>query len=289
MTTTRTHQSRRAGTLGLAFFAVLALAACTPDKAERAEENLKEGKDVDRIKMLVKENLDAHVEAVTKVAGKLSPLFQGEEPAADEKLGATLAGVVKPPEVIQTLLFSPVDLMVAIDTEGVILARDRETEGREFKGRNLFEESPELRAAFEKGKPSHALGKIGRGENAIPYLYFIAPIERDGKTVAAAVIGYALWKEGRRITNQMRRETEQGKERVLVIWAFAYLGDEFYKLPNSPLEVEQVVPDAASRKAELAKSPDGYVTTARILQRELAVAVIPFPEVGPDFGIIYMR
>jgi hypothetical protein len=270
-------------------FALLALAACAPDKAERAEENLKEGQDVQRIKTLVKENLDAHVEAVTKVAAKLAPLFAGDEAPADEKLGATLAGVVKPPEVIQTLVFSPVDLMVAIDSDGVILARDREVEGREFKGRNLFEESPELRAAFEKGKPAHALGKIGRGEKAIPYLYFVAPIERDGKAVAAAVIGYALWKEGRRVTNQMRRETEQGKERVLVIWAFAYLGDEYYKLPNSPLEVEQVVPDAATRKVELSKSPDGYVTTARILQRELAVAVIPFPEVGSDFGIIYMR
>jgi hypothetical protein len=289
MHTTRTHEAATPRTLAVALLATLALTACTPDKAERAEAALKEGQDVAKIKASVKENVASHVEAVTKVATKLTPLFAGEEAPSDEKLSAALAGVKKPPEVIQTLVFSPVDLMVVIDTDGVILARDREAEGREFKGRNLFTESPELRAAFAKGKPTHALGKLGRGENAVPYLYFIAPVEREGEAVAAAVLGYGLWKEGRRITLQMRRDTEQGKERVLVIWAFAYLGDEFYKLPTSPLEVEQVVPDAAARKAGLEKSPEGYITTARILQRELGVAVIPFPEIGDDFGIIYMR
>jgi hypothetical protein len=290
MLTTRSHDATTLCALALTMLATLSLAACTPDKAERAETAMREGQDVAKIKTLVKENAEAHVEAVTKVAAKVAPLFEGEEPPTEEKLRATLAGVVKPPEVIQTLVFSPVDLTVVVDTDGVILARDRDAEGgREFKGRNLFEESPELRAAFEKKKPTHVLGKLGRGENAVPYLYFIAPVERDGEAVAAAVVGYGLWKEGRRITLQMRRETEQGKERVLVIWAFAYLGDEFYKLPNSPLEVEQVVPDAATRRAELAKSPEGYITTARILQRELGVAVIPFPEIGEDFGIIYLR
>jgi hypothetical protein len=288
MHTTRPHEAAPRATLALAIVA-LALSACSPDGGEKAAESLKQGGDVAKIRGLVTENLEKHVEAVGKVAVKVAPLFVGEEQPSEETLRESLAGVVKPPEVIQALVFSPVDLMVVVDGDGVILARDRESEEREFKGRNLFEESPSLRAAFEKGKPGHALGKLGRGENAVPYLYFVAPIEREGKAVAAAVIGYGLWKEGRRITLQMRRETDQGDERVLVIWAFAYLGDEFYKLPNSPLEVEQVVPDGATRKAELAKNPEGYVKPARILKRDVAVAVIPFPEVGEDFGIVYLR
>src|SRR5690606_7607963 len=217
--------SPRLPSRALGLVAALLIAACAPDKAEQAAESLKQGGDVEKIRALVLENVEKHVEAVGKVAAKVAPLFAGEEAPSEEALREALAGLVKPPEVIQALVFSPVDLNVVIDTDGVILARDRDGEGRRFQGRNLFEESPELREAFEKGAPTHVIGKLGRGEKAIPYLYFIAPIQKEGETVAAAVLGYGLWKEGRRITLQMLRETEKGDERILVVWAFAYLGD----------------------------------------------------------------
>ncbi len=291
MNATRTYGLFARTTSALVLLASLALVGCESEtKSERAVSALHEGGDVERIRALVKENFEKHVEAVQKVANRLTPLFQSETPPSEEQLRSALAATTKPPEVIQALVFSPVDLMVVLDTDGAVLARDRDTDGnRFFEGRNLFEESPELRAAFERGKPTHVVGKLGRGDKAVPYIYFVAPIQRDGEAVAAAVIGYGLWKEGNRITLQMRREAEQGKERVLVIWAFAYLGDEFYKLPNSPLEVEDVIPDAATRRADLAKNPNGYVTNARILKRDVAIAVIPFPEIAEDFGIIYLR
>ena len=286
MLTTSSHRARTA-LAGLVL--ALSLTACSSDKPQKTVEALERGGDVAKIKALVTENIANHVEAAGKVAAKVAPLFAGEEPPSEDALRSALAGVVKPPEVIQALVFSPVDLMVVVDAEGRVLARDRESEERSFRGRDLFEESAELRAAFAEGEPTQALGPLGRGDQAVPYLYFIAPIMREGERVAAVVLGYGLWKEGRRITLQMRRETEQGDDRVLIVWAFAYLGDEFYKLPNSPLEVEQAVPDAATRRAQLEKSPEGYVVPGRIFKRDVAVAVLPFPDIGEDFGIIYMR
>lgn len=265
----------------------LALAGCGKTEIQRAMEALEKGEEIARIRAAVIEDLEKHQKGVEALAERVTPLFEGEEAPTTERLRAELEGVKRPPEVIQAFVFSPVDRLFVLSPEGVVLGSD---ESRPAEGeRNLFDESPGLKAALSQGASGHTVGALGQGDNVVPYLYFYAPIRKDGEIAGHALAGYALWKEGRKITLQMRREFGEQIREGAIIWAFAYHGDESFPLPDAAGEITAEIPDAEARREALEKSEDHAIMRGKIVMRDIGVAIVPVPELDKDFGIVYFR
>ena len=265
----------------------LALIGCGKTEIQRAMETLEKGEEIARIRTSIAEDLKKHTEGVEALSSRVAPLFEGEEVPSAARLSAELKNVRRPPEVIQAFVFSPVDRLFVLSAEGVVLGSD---ENKPAEGeRNIISESPGLRSALDQGSSGHLVGALGEGDGAVPYLFFHAPIKQDGETVAHAIAGYALWKEGRKITLQMRREFGEQIREGAIIWAFAYHGDESFPLPDAAGEITAEIPNAEARRAALEKSPEQAIVQGKIVMRDIGMAIISVPEVDPDFGLVYFR
>lgn len=273
-----------------AFFALsiaFALAGCGKTEIQRAMEELEKGDEIARIRAFIKDDLKKHRDGAEALAARIAPLFEGETLPARAELSAELASVKRPPEVIQAFVFSPVDRLFVLSPEGIVLGSD---ESRPAEGeRNLFAESPNLEAALAEGAPGHLVGSLGAGDDAVTYLYFYAPIRKEGEIAAHALAGYALWKEGRKLTLQMRREFGDQIRDGAIIWAFAYHGEETFPLPDAAAEITAEIPGAEARREALSKSPERAIVRGKIVMRDIGVAIVPVKEVDDDFGIVYFR
>lgn len=273
--------------LGVFIASAFVLSGCGKTEIQRAMETLEKGEEIQRIRASVTDDLKKHTDGVETLAARLAPLFEGDRPPDAAKLRTELLGVKRPPEVIQAFVFSPVDRLFVLSPDGVVLESD-ETKPQDGE-RNLVSESPGLEAALRSGRSGHLVGTLGEADRRTPYLFFHAPIAKGGETVAHAVAGYALWKEGRKITLQMRREFGEQIREGAIIWAFAYHGDEHFPLPDAAGEITAEIPNASARREALAKSPDHAIFPGKIVMRDVAMAVIPIPEVDEEFGMVYFR
>jgi len=190
----------------------------------------------------------------------------------------------QPKKGIDEFVASPMSFLAAVGVDGVVVARDRESDrmkGQDFKTR--FEV---VRQALG-GTAATGFGEFYAEDPEAPSSWsvlFAAPSLRDGRVVGAVLAGIPLSRLAQRLSRQFRVEQKKGS----TVWVYLYKGDRLFHW-DTPPEVDALVRDPVAREKALAASPAGYTEKGR-LQGELQVyGVFPLALLGPDVGTIIFR
>jgi len=270
---------------GILLLAVAALSGCEDSATvERTQTQLRDV-DYPRVRALVEQDLENHQAGIVKAAAKLAPGFAVSDPATREKqVRAALRILQQPKKGIDEFVASPMSFLAAVGVDGVVVARDRESDrmkGQDFKTR--FEV---VRQALG-GTAATGFGEFYAEDPEGPSSWsvlFAAPSLRDGEVVGAVLAGIPLSRLAQRLSRQFRVEQKKGS----TVWVYLYKGDRLFHW-DTPPEVDALVRDPVAREKALAASPAGYTEKGR-LQGELQVyGVFPLALLGPDVGTIIFR
>jgi hypothetical protein len=270
---------------GILLLSLAVLTGCENTAAvERTERQLRDV-DLPRVRALVDQDLAHHQAGVVKAAARLMPGFAVRDPATREKqVRSALRILQQPRKGIDEFVASPMSFLAAVGVDGVVIARDRETDrmkGQDFKTR--FEV---VRQALG-GAAATGLGEFYAKDPKAPSswsILFAAPSLRDGEVVGAVLAGIPLSRLAQRLSRQFRVEQKAGSP----VWVYLYKGERLFYW-DTPPEVDALVRDSVARAQGLAASPAGYTEKVR-LQGELQVyGVFPLGLLGPDVGTIIFR
>jgi hypothetical protein len=266
-----------------------AFGACGPSGATHARQVIRETH-AKEIKKILVEDVQRHLRGVDRAAERLVPGFGVEDPVKREaQVRTALRLLTKPPRGIPELVASARTFTAAVAPDGVVLATDAKDENDRMTGANLREPFSVLRAALEgkTGYAIHQFPSIKEGVEGSISLLFAAPARnKDDKIVGAVLTGIPLWRLAQRLTRQI--QLDHVGEKGAILWVYLYRGDKLHHF-GTPPDLDTVVPDAATRKAGLAKSPGGF--TGELLQfgRWYAYGVFPLQILGPEMGAIVFR
>jgi hypothetical protein len=265
------------------------VAGCGESSGEVAQKRLSEDH-LPRIEAIIEGDLAKHREAIATAAERLAPGFAVEDAAARERqMRAALRALQKPPHGVSAFLASPMTFLAAIDTSGVVIARDAEPDL--MKGMDLRSPYPIVEEALSAGRSGYALVEFPSteegGESSVSIL-FVAPAKVDGATVGAVALGIPLWSLGRRIHRQLEVELQPEFQRGAVVWVYFYRGDRLFH-QGTPPDLDEAVPSAAARTEGLRKSRSGYTDEVTVLGRSYGFAVRPTPAIADDVGVVVIR
>lgn len=270
---------------GLIGASVLVLAACEDDAAVKQVEERLRTVDLARVEELVQQDLENHQAGVVKAAEKLAPGFGVSDPQKRElQMRVALRILQQPKKGIDEFVASPMSFLAALDTDGVVIARDRNPD--RMKGQDYKARFDVVRQALE-GSAATGLGEFFAEDPHAPSswsILFAAPAIREAEVVGVVVAGIPLSRLAQRLSRQLRVEQEQGEP----VWVYLYKGDRLFHWDTPPL-VDELVPSAEQRGKVLSASPSGYTDKVR-LQGEFEVyGVFPMRLLGPDLGTVIFR
>ena len=265
-----------------------ALGACGPSGTPHARQVIRETH-LGEVKHILVEDVQRHLRGVDAAAHRLVPGFSVEDPTKREsQLRTALRLLTKPPRGIPELVASARTFTAAVAIDGVVLATDAKDENDLMTGANLREPFPVLNGALS-GQPGYAIHQfpsIKKGVEGSISLLFAAPARKDEKVVGAVLTGIPLWRLAQRLTRQI--QLDHVSEKGAILWVYLYRGEKLHHF-GTPPDLDTVVPNAAARKAGLARSPGGF--TGELLQfgRWYAYGVFPLKLLGPDMGAVVFR
>jgi hypothetical protein len=264
------------------------ISACGPDGAPHARQVIRTTHAAE-IKTLVVEDIGRHLRGVQAAAQRLVPGFAVPDPALREsQLRTALRLLTKAPRGIPELIASARTFTAAVAADGLVLATDAKDENDRMTGVNLREPFTVLRAALvgETGYAIHQFPSIKKGVEGSISLLFAAPSRKQDTVVGAVLTGIPLWRLAQRLTKQI--QLDHVSERGAILWVYVYRGDKLHHF-GTPPDLDLVVPDAATRKAGLARSPGGFTGEVVQFGRWYAYGVLPVRVLGPDMGVIIFR
>jgi hypothetical protein len=265
------------------------LFACGPDGAPHARQVIRTTH-AEEVKKLVVEDIARHLKGVAAAAQRLVPGFAVPDPTTREaQLRTALRLLTKAPRGIPELIASARTFTAAVAADGLVLATDAKDENDRMTGVNLREPFTVLRESLggKTGYAIHQFPSIKKGVEGSVSLLFAAPARsKDEQIVGAVLTGIPLWRLAQRLTKQL--QLDHVSERGAILWVYVYRGDKLHHF-GTPPDLDKVVPDAATRKAGLARSPGGF--TGEVIQfgRWYAFGVLPVRALGPEMGVIIFR
>jgi hypothetical protein len=268
---------------------LILLVACGPDGAPNARKLLRE-QHAAEVKAILREDIQRHLRGVQAAAQRLVPGFAVADPTLREsQLRTALRLLTKPPRGIPELVASARTFTAAVASDGTVLATDAKDENDRMTSVNLRERFSVLREALDAkqvGFAIHQFPSIKAGVEGSISLLFAAPALKSEAVVGAVLTGIPLWRLAQRLTRQI--QLDHVSEKGAILWVYLYRGDKLHHF-GTPPDLDTMIPDAATRKAGLAKSPGGF--SAEFLQfgRWYAYGVLPLPVLGPDMGTIIVR
>jgi len=170
-----------------------------------------------------------------------------------------------------------------------VMARDSTPDT--MKGEDFGTRYPLVHAALARGETGHVLAEfpsMEEGGEPSFSMIFVAPVRQDGEIVGALVAGIPLWRWAQRLTRQLHVEQAADLPKGLVLWVYLTKGERLFHMGTSP-DLDEVVPDAASRREGLAASPGGYTGQLQLYGRWYAYGFVPMPNLGDDVGMLLFR
>ena len=273
----------------VAAFAVVAcgLLGCADKGAPEARKKIRTAHAA-RVASILREDIDRHAIGLQRAADRIAAGFvkvQGEQ--QEREVRQVLKLLRSPKKGIQELVISPLSFIAAVNKDGVVVARDAEPDA--MKGMNLGKLFPSVQKALA-GTATIEINQfesLNKGGKPSVTILMTAPAHYDGQVVGTLVLGIPLWRLQQRLSKQLQME-EAGKKAGTVIWVYIYRGDELFH-HGTPRDLDQLVPDAKTRKAGLAKSPGGFTGEVQQYGYWYGYGVKPLPLLGPDGGAIVFR
>ena len=273
----------------LLLLSLLCLVACGPDGAPNARKVIRETHAVE-VKRLVVDDIEDHLVGVKAAGLRIAPGFAVQDPKQREsQMRTALRLLTKPPRGIPQLVASARTFTAAVEPGGVVIATDAKEERDRMTGVNLGQLFDLVRKALagSTGYDVVTFPPIEEGTEGSVSLLFAAPsIAKDGKIVGAVLTGIPLWRLSQRLTKQL--QLDHVGEKGAILWVYVFKGDKLHHF-GTPPDLDTMVPDAAARKAGLAKSAGGYTGEFMQFGRWYAYGVLPIRVLGPDMGVIIFR
>ncbi len=279
--------------LTLSLLALTLLATgCGPEGAPESQRQILR-EHVPSLKRHLQQDRERHYAGVVEAARLVAPGFLVEDRGSRERQMRTALRRIQEPAArgnVPHFVASPMSFLAAIGSDGIVIARDSEDD--QMKGQDFAARYATVRAALERGRVGYELAEFAAEEEGAPPSYsmiFVAPARRAGEIVGAVVAGIPLWREAERLSRQMRVDFAPQIERGLTLWAYLYKGDRVFYGPEAPPELNEALPDAATRAAGLQRSVGGFTGEFQAFRRWYGYAVVPMPGVADDVGLIVLR
>jgi hypothetical protein len=275
---------------------MLLLGACDDRRASEARKKIR-AEHAPRVAQIVREDLARHREGLRRAADRMAAGFvkvEGEQ--QEREIRQVLQLIRSPKKGVRELVISPLSFIAAVDKNGVVIARD--TDPDPMKGMNLAEMFPSVRTAlageeatevneFESQEKEDGEQPTAAEKMRLVTVLMAAPSHYKGEVVGALVLGIPLWRLQQRLSKQLQME-EAGKKAGVVIWAYVYRGDQLHH-HGTPQSLEEILPDPATRKAGLDRSPGGFTGEVAQYSFWYGYGVRPLPVLGEDIGAIILR
>ncbi len=264
------------------------LLACGPEGAPGARRTIREVH-AREVGALVRGDIARHLRGVDKAADKIGRGFLVEDAAVRERqMRTALRLLSKPPRGVPELIASARTFVAAVGADGIVLATDATKETDRMTGVDLGKQFQVVRDALA-GRTGYAIDQFPAleegGEGSVSLL-FAAPARREEQVVGAVLAGIPLWRLSQRLGKQL--QLDHVSERGAILWVYVYRGDALHHF-GTPPDLDMMIPDAATRKAGLDKSPGGF--TGEFLQfgRAYGYGVLPLRALGPNMGVVIVR
>lgn len=265
----------------------VSLCACESNEAAPARKTIRE-RHSDRVAAIVVEDLKRHQQGLRHAADRIAAGFvkvEGEQQEKDMRI--VLRMIRSPKKGVQELVISPMSFLAVVGMDGVVIARNAEPD--KMKGMNLGEQFPLVKQALagEEGFAVSEFASLEKGGKPSVTVLMAAPAHYRGQVVGAMVLGIPLWRMSQRLSKQLQME-EAGKKPGSVVWVYVYRGDELHH-HGTPRDLDLLVPDAAARKAGLARSPGGFTGEIAQFSFWYGFGVRPLRVLGDDVGAVIFR
>lgn len=270
---------------------ILALASLTgcESGAPHARRELRTV-DIPHVQEIVRADIRHHVHGVATAADRVGRGFRVEDEATRERqMRRALHLLQEPRRGVPEFVASPMSFLCAVLPDGHVLARDAEPDT--MKGEDFGARYPTVHAALTDGVAGHELAEfpsLEEGGESSFSMIFVAPVRLGGEIVGALVAGIPLWRWAQRLSRQLRVEHAEEMGNGLVLWVYLAKGERLFHFDTSP-DLDEVVPDAASRTAGLAASPGGYTGELQLYGRWYGYGVVPMPNLGDDVSMLLFR
>lgn len=265
---------------------LLVLTGACGKTSESAEASIAQTH-IKQVRSWVTRTLVRHRKGVMLAAQRLAPGFEVEpEETRRAQMRIALKLMGQPPRGVSELIASPKSFLAAVDTKGIVLARDAQASADRMQGRDLSALSPILRAV--RGQPADGLvvfPSLDAGEPSVS-LVFAHPISLNKQQVGTLVVGIPLWRLAQQFSQQLR--LTYAKHADLVLWVYLYHENRIHHF-GTPPELDQALPPMKKLRAELKRTPDGFTTSVNVVGRPYAVGVYPLPTLSPQTGVIIVR
>jgi hypothetical protein len=264
--------------------------ACGPDGAPNARKVVRETH-AREVKRLVTEDVQRHLVGVEKAADRIVRGFAvADSTERETQMRTALRLLTKPPRGIPELIASARSFTAAIEPSGVVLATDAPKDRDRMTGVNLGDEFQLVKDALA-GKTGFAIDQfpaIEKDTEGSVSLLFAAPSRKDGQVIGAVLTGIPLWKLSQRLSKQLQVDHAPELKEGAVIWVYVYREAKLHHFATPP-DLDTLVPDAAARKAGLAKSAGGFTAEVAQYGRWYAYGVLPLRVLVPDTGVVIFR
>jgi hypothetical protein len=265
-----------------------ALVGCGPNDAGEERRIIREQHLPDAISW-VREDVARATAGVASAAEQYAPVFVLEDAETRERrLRQALHGARRPPRAIPEFVPSPITFLVAIGTDGVVIARDAEPDS--LRGQDFGARYPVVASALSGPRRGRGLAEFvaEEGDARSVSVLFASPARHEGHTVGAVAAAMPLWSIAQRITRQLRGNHAADVERGVAIWAYVYEGEHIHHR-GTPPDLDLLVPNADARRAAFAERPNGYTGMITLFGRNYGYGVVPMPSIGEDIGLVIFR
>lgn len=283
---------KRSSSLSLVVALLAGVVACGPDGAPESQRAILR-EHVPSLKRHLQQDRERHYAGIVEAARLVAPGFLVEDPGSRERQMRSALRRIQEPAARGTVphfVASPMSFLAAVGSDGIVIARDSDED--QMKGQDFAARYASVRAALDNGAHGYELAEFAAEEEGAPPSYsmiFVAPSRRSGEIVGAVVAGIPLWREAERLSRQMRVDHAPEIEQGLTLWAYIYKGDRVFYGPEAPPELNEALPDAATRTAGLQRSPGGFTGQFQAFRRWYGFAVVPTPGIAEDVGLIVLR
>jgi hypothetical protein len=265
---------------------------------------------VDRVRAIVDEDLQRGLTGVTAAAALVAPGFATEDATIRERdfRYAISHRIREPPRGIPELMISPISFVAVVGADGHVICRDWDPadhggEADPMRGLDVGALFPHVHAALTDGTASYQLVEFqprpppppapgtdpvdaGPPPAASVTVLYASPARVDGHVVGAVIAGTPLQSTARRLTLQIRAESEMNTGAI--VWVYLFRGDAIYHV-DTPSTLDTLVPDGPMRTAGFAHSAGGFCGEQNQFGRWYCYGVIHLPQIGPDVGAIIYR